>query len=134
MHAVLKNHSETGAFIEFSDTVLLPNEFTMHNELDGYRVDCRVVRRSGNTAGVTFISAESTAVMVCKQVVSVPNLRTVESTEDIEFEGEKVPIVQPALKPRPVLSPTVRRTFTFGRKGITYFSMQQFETLFSLRY
>lgn len=51
---VLRNITEHGAFLEFSDAVLVPDKFRLHNEMDGYDVDCEVVRRVRNSVGVQF--------------------------------------------------------------------------------
>ena len=55
VEGVMSNISDTGALIKLQDGLLIPDEFMIHNELDGYKVSCRVVRRTGNTIGVRFI-------------------------------------------------------------------------------
>ena len=52
---VLRNVTEEGAYIDFPDATLVPDKFRIHNELDGFAVDCEVVRRRGNSAGVKFV-------------------------------------------------------------------------------
>lgn len=54
VECVVRNVTEDGAFIEFSDGVIVPEKFRLHNELDGFDVDCEIVRRRGNSAGVKF--------------------------------------------------------------------------------
>ena len=53
---VLKNISDTGGFVEFRDGILVPDQFTLSNELDGYMVDCEMVRRQGQGGGFKFVS------------------------------------------------------------------------------
>ena len=53
---VLKNISDTGGFVEFRDGILVPDQFTLSNELDGYMVECEMMRRQGQGGGFRFIS------------------------------------------------------------------------------
>ncbi len=55
LEAVLRNLSETGCFIELPDGYLIPDRITVHNDLDGYKIECEVVRRQGDRIGAKFI-------------------------------------------------------------------------------
>lgn len=65
----MKNISETGALIIFQDGSFVPNAFTLINKFDGYRVECEIVRRIGNSAGVRFTGAFQRIEATRKQVV-----------------------------------------------------------------
>jgi len=54
---VVRNLSQTGARIEFTDATLVPGQFELHVEIDGYKVDCRRIWTRGNVCGVVFVSA-----------------------------------------------------------------------------
>ncbi|MEM7289564.1 MAG: PilZ domain-containing protein [Pseudomonadota bacterium] len=57
LEGVIKNISDSGALIVVPDEHLLPDEFTIYNEIDAYKVDGNVVRRRGAEIGVMFTSA-----------------------------------------------------------------------------
>lgn len=52
---VLRNITEDGALIDLPVGIMVPDKFRIHNELDGFAVDCEVARRIGNSAGVKFV-------------------------------------------------------------------------------
>ena len=37
--------------MDFADGLLVPDTFKLHNEMDGYKIDCEVVRRVGPISG-----------------------------------------------------------------------------------
>jgi hypothetical protein len=59
VECVIRNLSETGAFVVVNDGILVPNHFTLFNDLDGYKVDCEIVWRHGNSFGVHFVGPKS---------------------------------------------------------------------------
>jgi hypothetical protein len=56
VECIIRNLSETGAFITVQDGILVPNHFMLFNELDGYKIECDIVWRQGNGFGVRFTS------------------------------------------------------------------------------
>ena len=66
---VLKNISETGMYIELKDSFLVPNEVVVFNELEGYKIAGRVVRRIGNAIGVEFSGQAEKSDRIRLQVI-----------------------------------------------------------------
>ena len=51
---VIRDTSSTGAALEFSDLIRIPDEFTLIMPEDRLKLSCRVVWRSQYRVGVTF--------------------------------------------------------------------------------
>jgi hypothetical protein len=51
---VIRDISSTGAALEFSDLIRIPDEFTLIMPEDRLKLSCRVVWRSQYRVGVTF--------------------------------------------------------------------------------
>jgi hypothetical protein len=51
---VVRDISNTGAALEFSDLIRIPNEFTLIMPDDRLKLSCRVVWRRGYRVGVRF--------------------------------------------------------------------------------
>lgn len=68
---VMRNISESGAFIEVKDGFLVPDEISIQNELEGYKVKCEVVRREANRIGVRFIGEKQKIQSTKHQVVNM---------------------------------------------------------------
>lgn len=112
VECVIKNVSDTGAFISFDDGSLIPQVFTLVNRFDGYKVDCEIVHRNGNSAGIKFIQPFERIEATRKQVVQAANYRA-------EADSSNVPIVlgTPQEKenlPKPCAS---KRRPAFGKLG-----------------
>ncbi len=69
---MLRNISDGGALIDFADGALVPDHFVLHNEMDGYKVDCEIVRRIGNSAGIAFIGPKEPIKATRRQVIDTP--------------------------------------------------------------
>ena len=69
---VIRNISESGAFMDFADGLLVPDTFKLHNEMDGYKIDCEVVRRVGQSAGVRFVGPREPIKPVRQQNITIP--------------------------------------------------------------
>lgn len=94
---VLKNISDTGGFVEFRDGIIVPDNFTLSNELDGYMVDCEMVRRKGQGGGFRFVSDVKRFAPKKAQIVnmidhyeSAPNAPAIESQTNKEFASDFV--------------------------------------------
>ena len=72
VECVLRNISECGALLEFTDGALIPDKFVMHNEMDGYQVNCQIMRRIGNSVGVEFTSQKQQIKAIRKQIIDTP--------------------------------------------------------------
>jgi len=55
VEGIMKNISETGVLLQVKDATYIPDQITIHNELDGYKVDAEVVRRTGDLLGISFV-------------------------------------------------------------------------------
>lgn len=84
----MKNISDTGAFIIFQDGSFVPNAFTLINMIDGYRVECEIVRRVGDSAGVRFTGAFQRIEATRKQVVQPVNFKSVSYNCAVASTGE----------------------------------------------
>lgn len=71
LDALIKNASDTGALLQIENFVVLPDEFVLHNELDGYKVPCKVVWRNTTQLGVHFTSEIEQVEVLRTQVVNM---------------------------------------------------------------
>lgn len=55
VQCVIRNMTEEGAFLDFSDALVVPEKFRLYNGFDGFDVNCAIVRRLGNSADVKFV-------------------------------------------------------------------------------
>ena len=53
-NCTVRDISTTGAALDFSDLIRIPNEFTLILPEDGLKLPCRVVWRGGYRVGVAF--------------------------------------------------------------------------------
>ena len=70
VECVIRNLSDTGAYIVVQDGILVPNQFVLHSELDGFKIECEIMWRKANTFGVRFISEKIPIVTTRTQIVS----------------------------------------------------------------
>ncbi len=95
VEGVVRNLSETGAMIEIRDGFIVPDKITIHNELDGYKINCEIVRRKGNVIGVQFTGPRQPIETTRAQIINMDDGRHVEETEEIEVlavENDPEPI------------------------------------------
>lgn len=50
----VKNISQTGALLEFDNPDCVPAKFVLHVALDGFKIECRTVRKDSNLVAVEF--------------------------------------------------------------------------------
>lgn len=55
INCVVRNISETGALLQVQQASILPEHFTLHVELDGFKVECEKVRQMGEKVAVNFV-------------------------------------------------------------------------------
>ncbi len=114
---LLRNDSDAGAYIEITDGLLIPDLFTLHNEMDQYKVDCEVVRRVGKTVGVKFVgekvAIDATRVQVINMLNDANSAQANEPAEDVEALSAPPDAVE--TYPRPTLAPP--KSVAFGKKG-----------------
>ncbi|MEM7068561.1 MAG: PilZ domain-containing protein [Pseudomonadota bacterium] len=70
---VMKNISESGAYIELKPGIIIPDEITIVSELDGYKRECEVVRREGHKVAIRFVSEKQETHKRKPHVVSMIN-------------------------------------------------------------
>lgn len=68
---VVRDLSETGARLTVDNPQLVPSQFTLHIELEGWKVECAVVWNKAETFGVTFIAPKQAAPRLRAQVVQI---------------------------------------------------------------
>ena len=95
----MKNISETGALIQIKDGFLVPDDIIIYNDLEGYKVACKVVRREAQRIGVQFIGEKEKTGIVKTQVVSMINMNT--NKNEMEHAANEPPKFQPRVQ-RPV--------------------------------
>jgi hypothetical protein len=66
----LRNISETGALIEFSDVTNLPKNFILQVELDSFEVPSQIVRQANGYFGLQFTGPLQNIQTTRKQVLS----------------------------------------------------------------
>ena len=93
---VMRNISETGAFIEVKDGFLVPDEISIQNELEGYKVKCEVVRREANRIGVRFIGEKQKIQSTKHQVV---NMIEADDPANLAREEQQQEIIRPRSGP-----------------------------------
>ena len=111
VECILRNVSDTGALIEVTDGLLIPDQFTLHNELDRYKVDCEVVRRVGKTVGIKFIGEK--AVINSSRVQIVNMLGDTNAAQARESSNVSPEPVQECTES--TIAP--RQRVAFGKKG-----------------
>ncbi|MEM7215255.1 MAG: PilZ domain-containing protein [Pseudomonadota bacterium] len=103
----MKNISETGALIEIKDGFLVPDDIVVYNELEGYKIPAKVVRRDATRIGIHFAGEKSKIEAVKTQVISMIH----HGRHDRDEADEKVE--EPVLRR---FSPQNRRP-VFGKLG-----------------
>jgi hypothetical protein len=66
---VVRDMCESGAKIQIDAAIALPRNFTLHVEIDGYKVECELVWHHPPFAGVHFISEKVHSSLARKQVL-----------------------------------------------------------------
>jgi len=66
----VRNLSESGAMIVFSDLTPVPEHFSLHVELSGFKVDCEKIWHDGLTFGVRFLSEREPVKSLRQQMVN----------------------------------------------------------------
>ena len=88
--AILKNISENGAMLQVSEGIVVPDQFVLVNDLDGYRVECVVRRRTGLTVGIEFVSEIEKFQARRSQSINMINVdRVVQLTAKDEADWDK---------------------------------------------
>lgn len=72
----VKNISQTGALLEFDNPDCVPTRFVLHVALDGFKIECRVVRKSNNWLAVEFCGEKQKTNLVRSQSLEMSNSRT----------------------------------------------------------
>jgi len=79
---IVRDLSDTGAKVEFSLGWIVPSNFTLFIELDGFKVECEKVWHRGDLYGVRFTGPRMPSEVVRKQSVGLYDARNhVEETE-----------------------------------------------------
>ncbi len=84
---IVRDLSETGAKVEFNLGWIVPTNFTLFVELDGFKVECEKVWHRGDLYGVRFTGPRMPTDVVRKQRVDLYDARN----ETDETVTEKSP-------------------------------------------
>ncbi|MEQ8479549.1 MAG: PilZ domain-containing protein [Hoeflea sp.] len=66
----VRDLSETGAKLEFEGGWFVPEQFTLHVDVDGYKVECRRLWHRGRFCGVAFIGDRIRTGSARQQVIA----------------------------------------------------------------
>jgi hypothetical protein len=66
----VRNLSEGGAMIVFPDLTPVPEHFSLHVELSGFKVECEKIWQDGLTYGVRFLSEREPVKSLRQQLVN----------------------------------------------------------------
>ena len=95
---IVRDLSESGAKVEFNLGWIVPANFTLFVELDGFKVECEKVWHRGDLYGVRFTGPRIPTDLVRKQRVDLYDARNV--VEEIETTPAPAPSFgRPAKKP-----------------------------------
>jgi hypothetical protein len=67
---MVRDLSETGAKLEFEGGWFVPEQFTLHVDVDGYKVECRRLWHRGRFCGVEFIGEKIRTGKARQQVIA----------------------------------------------------------------
>ena len=81
----VKNISETGALLEFENPDCLPDKFILHIALDGFKVECRTVRKDTKWVAVEFCGDKQKTNLARSQSIKMSNSRS-SAVEEKEAE------------------------------------------------
>ena len=107
----LRNLSGSGARLIFEGGWFVPDRFTLHVDIDGYKVECERVWQKGSECGVRFVG-EKIMTGKARQQVLTPE-PVVEAATDRRPTFASAPRSSAQAGPRPALSP---RSGGFGRR------------------
>lgn len=109
MSCTIRDVSETGAKLQFDGEWFIPEQFTLHVELDGYKLECVRVWHKGGDCGVRFVSGRMASGRARQQVIA-----------PILAGKDDVRVQQPAVRRDAEMTPVVRTPVTrsggFGRR------------------
>ncbi len=113
---IVRNQSDTGAKLEFTDMSLIPDSFWLHIELDGFKVLCTQVWQVGSFCGVTFIGE--------KIATRLHRTQTLQTSEDalsrqtlLDIEKRERPQATRTQRELSVRQPKGPQKAAFGRRS-----------------
>ena len=66
---IVRDMSNLGARIELQNIIALPKQFSLHVEIDGFQIDCRLVWQKPPFAGVVFTGTRRRSMLAREQVL-----------------------------------------------------------------
>lgn len=107
----LRNVSETGARVIFEGGWFVPDRFTLHVDIDGYKIECERVWQKGSECGLRFISEKIVTGKPRQQVLTPEPLS--DDAVPATAAAPVQPIFRAQVSPRPVTRP---QPGGFGRR------------------
>lgn len=114
---VIRNLSETGALINITGEYVVPDNFNLRIAMDGFSVDCQVIRRDGHILGVKFVGEKQQMARKKVQHIAASSLITGQTPVDNRQPVE--PAAQDA-NDSPSANPNraMARKPGFGKRGL----------------
>ncbi len=113
---IVRNQSDTGAKLEFTDMSLIPDSFWLHVELDGFKVLCTQVWQTGSFCGVTFVGEKiATRLHRTQTLQTSEDALSRQTLQDIELRERLQPVR--AQKELSVRQPKGPQKAAFGRRS-----------------
>ena len=106
----IRNMSETGSRINIEGGWFIPDRFTLHVDIDGYKIECKRVWQKGSECGVRFVGGRIETGSIREQVLT-PDTKT----EDVHLDGPRPRQRVVSVTSEPVIKP-VRPSSGFGRR------------------
>ena len=91
---IMKNVSETGAYIKIKSGFVVPDFIEIHNELEGYKVEAEVVRRYPGEMAVRFVGTPERIKQSRTQVLTMFS-SVAEEQNPVEQEVRRKPNLIP---------------------------------------
>jgi len=95
MSCTIRDLSDGGARLQFEGDWFIPQQFTLHVELDGYKLECERVWHKGGDCGVRFVSDRIASGQPRHQVI-VPVLAGHDDVRvrqpDVRRDAEMTPV------------------------------------------
>ena len=113
---IVRDICDTGAKLEIQEFVVLPRVFTLHVEIDGFKVECDLKWQRTPFAGVEFIGLKEHSVLARKQVLGdAETALSQQFQKDFELR-ERMTAKSPQLE-IPAKTVTPHKPVTFGKRN-----------------
>lgn len=114
---LVRDLSDHGAKVELETLIALPKRFTLHIEIDGFKVDCRLAWQKHPHAGIQFVGEKHKTALARKQVLGTQeNALSEQFQKDMEMRERAEQATHQAKQPTKP-SHLTRKTPVFGKRA-----------------